>query len=115
MLDCQTCGACCCNPAENRAEGYPWYVEIEDRGNRLVKDPGLRRRYVVDDPDGVPHMRLTTDDPRCVALEGTVGRKVRCGVYAHRPTPCRRLQAGSAACLEARLERGIDHLPPREG
>ena len=37
-LDCQRCGACCCNTDENRAEGYVWYVQFHDGddGSRLL-------------------------------------------------------------------------------
>jgi Fe-S-cluster containining protein len=104
-LDCQTCGACCCNPDENRAEGFLHYVEI-DRRSPLVVKPGLRK-YVVTDDHGVPHMRL---DPsgRCSALVGKLGRRVNCAVYSHRPRGCRLVEAGSPRCLQYRRERGID-------
>lgn len=104
--DCQSCGACCCNSDENRAEGYPWYVEIE-ADNALLARPDSRKRYVVLDPDGAPHLRL---DPsgRCAALQGRLGQRVSCRVYAQRPRDCRRVQPGDAACLRSRRERGID-------
>lgn len=105
-LDCQTCGACCCNSDENRAENYPWYVEVEP-GNRLLSRRDLRQRYVVDDPDGSPHLRLDAEG-RCVALLGRLGRDVECSIYAHRPRGCRSVQPGDDDCLRARRERGID-------
>lgn len=105
-FDCQTCGACCCNIDENRAEGYPWYVEVL-RDSPLVLRPDLRKRYIVFDPAGTPHMRLDAAG-RCVALQGKLGREVRCTVYAHRPFGCRQVQAGDPECLQARRERGID-------
>lgn len=104
--DCQTCGACCCNTDENRAENYRWYVEIEG-GSSLLKRPDLVARHVEEDHDGLPHMRLD-DEGRCSALEGKLGRYVRCTVYAHRPRGCRRVQPGDEDCLRARKERGID-------
>lgn len=106
-LDCQTCGACCCNSDENHAEDYPWYVPVDDPKSPLLRRPDLVRRYIVADPDGDPHLRL---DPggRCAALVGKLGAQVRCAVYAHRPRACRRLTPGDDACLRARLERGID-------
>ena len=105
-LDCQTCGACCCNTNVNRAENYPWYVEVQD-DSTLLNRPDLVTRYVVRDHDGTPHMRLD-DDGRCSALQGKLGRNVRCMVYAHRPKGCRRVQPGDEDCLRARKERGID-------
>ncbi|MBS2026871.1 MAG: YkgJ family cysteine cluster protein [Deltaproteobacteria bacterium] len=106
-FDCQSCGACCCNSDENRAEGYPWYVELDDARSRLLRDDDLRKRYVVQDPQGVPHLRL---DPsgRCAALRGKLGKSVTCAVYADRPRGCRRVMPGDAQCLKARVQRGID-------
>ena len=104
--DCQSCGACCCNRDANRAEGNVFYVEIDDPKSRLLRRDDLRKRYVVHDPDGVPHLRL---DPsgRCAALRGKLGRKVHCAIYADRARGCRLVEAGSEECLAARRERGI--------
>lgn len=104
-LDCQACGACCTNPDENRAEGFTSYVEVPASSPLLARDD-RRKRYVVRDADGVPHLRL---DPsgRCAALLGPLGRRVRCAIYADRPRGCRLVEAGSPRCLQARRERGI--------
>ena len=104
-LDCVTCGACCVNPDENRAEGYVWYLEVRD--TKLLDKPALAKKHVVYDPDGVPHLRL---DPsgRCAALKGKIGERVRCTIYELRPKGCRMLEAGHPRCLQARRERGID-------
>ncbi|RYE92687.1 MAG: YkgJ family cysteine cluster protein [Myxococcales bacterium] len=103
--DCTTCGACCTNPDENRAEGYVSYVEV-DRDAPLRRRPELMKRFVVLDADGVPHLRL---DPaqRCSALVGKLGRQVNCSIYPYRPRGCRLVEAGSERCLLARRERGI--------
>jgi Fe-S-cluster containining protein len=104
-LDCRTCGACCCNPDENRREGYADYIEVRPT-DRLLRKPALSRRLVVLNAQGVPHLRL---DPqgRCVALRGRVGRRVRCAIYDDRPAACRRVEPGDARCLQYRRERGI--------
>lgn len=104
--DCVRCGACCCNPAENQAEGFTFYVEIQPPSRLLSKDD-LRKRYVVEDERGVPHLRL---DPsgRCSALKGKLGKTVGCAVYADRPRGCRLVEPNSARCLQARREWGID-------
>lgn len=47
--------------------------------------------------------------PRCVALDGEIGRAVACRVYVQRPSPCRELQPGEDKCQRARLRHG---LPP---
>ncbi len=110
MWDCQRCGACCCNPAVNEAEGTPFYVEVDNPRSKLLSRADLRARHVVDDPDGVPHLRL---DPsgRCAALVGKLGRQVRCTVYPHRPRGCRRVEPGDAECLTARAHKGIEDDP----
>jgi len=106
QADCTSCGACCCNRDENRREGNVYYVEVDDPRSRLLRREDLRKRYVVVDPDGVPHLRL---DPsgRCAALRGKLGRSVHCAIYADRARGCRLVEAGSAECLAARAERGI--------
>jgi Fe-S-cluster containining protein len=104
-LDCQSCGACCVNPDENVVEGYPWYVEVT--GTKLLEDKARTKKFVVYDPDGVPHLRLENNG-RCAALTGKLGDRVRCALYALRPRGCRLVEAGDARCLQARRERGLD-------
>jgi Fe-S-cluster containining protein len=104
-FDCTRCGACCCNPDENRAEGYSDYVEIKS-GDEILMRPAILRRLVVMNAQGVPHMKMIHE--RCAALEGPVGRRALCSIYEVRPSPCRRMEAGSDACLARRKERGVD-------
>lgn len=105
VLDCQRCGACCCNPDENRAEGFRYYVEVHP-DSRLLRREDLRKRYVVEDESGVPHLRL---DPsgRCAALRGKLGQNVQCSIY-DRPRGCRLVEPGTPRCLQARRERGLE-------
>ena len=105
-LDCVRCGACCCNTDGNRAEGFVDYVEVFPN-DVLRKRPDLIGRFAVRNVDKKVHLKLTPDG-RCVALQGTLGVSVHCGIYDLRPTVCRRVQAGSEECLSARRERGID-------
>lgn len=104
-FDCVTCGACCTNPDENRETGYAFYVEIGKR-DRILRKPELVKKLVVQDPDGIPHMRLRADH-RCVALKGPLGSSVSCSIYEDRPACCRRVQPGDAECRKYRKERGI--------
>jgi hypothetical protein len=104
--DCTGCGACCCNPNENRAEGFSYWVEIEAR-DRVLTRPKLAARLIVHDDEGRPHLRLDDHD-RCVALRGRLGERVWCSIYEDRPRACQRVEAGSARCLQYRAERGID-------
>jgi len=105
-FDCQRCGACCCNPAENRAEGYRDYVPVEPQ-SRLSRRLRIVGRYTRVNADGERHMKLVGPEERCAALEGRLGRSVRCAIYADRPAACRKIEAGSARCVEYRRERGI--------
>lgn len=104
--DCVSCGACCVNPDENRAEGYLWYLEVRD--TPLLDKPDLRKKLVVLDPDGVPHLRLEKETGRCVALRGKLGVRATCSIYALRPKGCRLLQPGDPRCVLARKERGLE-------
>lgn len=105
---CTRCGACCASfrvdfhvselASRNAAGGVPDALS-------LVLTPTLCR------------MRGTDDGPpRCVALEGEVGRSVRCTIYADRPSPCRdfapyaALGIGEDACDRARRQHGLAAL-----
>jgi len=105
-LDCQRCGACCCNPADNRAEGYRDYVEV-DRSSRLLKKPALLQRYAVAGDAGPYHLKLVGAEERCAALLGTLGKRVRCAIYDLRPRGCRLVEPGDKSCLQYRRERGL--------
>ena len=104
-LDCRTCGACCVNPPSNREEGFTSWVEIRE-DDAILGRRELLRKHVTRDADGVPHLRLAPDG-RCLALRGALFGTVSCGIYAYRPTPCRRVQAGDARCLRYRREHGL--------
>jgi Fe-S-cluster containining protein len=105
-FDCQTCGACCCNTDENRAEEYVDYVEVKPR-MPLSRHPSLLRRLTVVNDKGERHMKLRGAEQRCVALEGTLGKRVSCTIYDLRPAACRTVKPGSKECLRDRRERGI--------
>lgn len=103
-FDCQTCGACCRNPDENRAEGVFDWVEVAE-GEPLLK----KKQHAVllkVGADGAVHLRLV-DDGRCIALYGALGRSVRCSIYALRPAGCRRVTAGDNRCRQYRAELGL--------
>lgn len=104
--DCLSCGACCQNTPENVAEGFQFYVEV-DEAAPLWRRPDLVRKLVVYAEDGTPHLRLHPDG-RCVALRGKIGHSgVRCSVYRERPAPCRQVEAGSELCQRYRRSRGL--------
>jgi len=106
-FDCRSCGACCCNIDENRAENYVDYVEVT-RGAALRRHPVLLRKLTVVNRDGERHMKLRGRDQRCVALRGALGVSVTCAIYDLRPAGCRRVEPGSRECRRDRRERGIE-------
>jgi Fe-S-cluster containining protein len=105
-FDCQACGACCCNPEENRAEKVLDYVEVP-AGSALARKPALLRRFTVLNARGERHMKLIGAEQRCAALEGKLGRSVFCHIYRLRPAGCHKVEAGSKMCLQYRRERGV--------
>ncbi len=82
-LDCRTCGACCTDQ-----------LVLILPGDCV---PVLMR-------DG-PKMR--TQDGRCIALHGRVRIDPTCSIYEQRPDICRKMEAGSWACLEIRRNWGM--------
>jgi Fe-S-cluster containining protein len=99
-LDCRACGACCAPELR-----LPFYVGLRAADLRRLT-PRWRAAHV-----GRASI-LTKLDPVgrcvCVALRGTLGRRVSCGIYPRRPGPCRSLRAGSAACHKARRQAGLE-------
>ena len=111
--DCRACGACCVNLPSNQAEAFTSWVEIEP-DDPILERPDLVRKLVVQDPGGVPHLRLL-DGGRCAALSGAPGRSVSCRIYHVRPSPCRRVQPGDALCERYRAEHGLTGPDARVG
>lgn len=106
---CIECGACC---AHFRVS-FHWSETDGVLGG--VTPAGLTTKVS-------PHhaaMRGTCgDSPRCVALEGEVGTRVACRIYAKRPSPCREFEASwvngvrSERCDKARAAHGLPPLAP---
>lgn len=97
-LDCQQCGACC---VTYRVAFY--WAEADDApgGHVPVAFTETLR----------PNVRCmqgtSATKPRCVALNGDVGRQVGCSIYEQRPTPCREVMPGDPQCLRARQAHGL--------
>jgi Fe-S-cluster containining protein len=104
-LDCVRCGACCLNPLANREEAFVDYIEVK-KADPLYKKPELMRRFCLERIAHEPHLKLDAEQ-RCVALRGRIGRQVHCVIYRWRPAGCRRVEAGSKACLQARSDFGV--------
>ncbi len=105
-----SCGACCCNPEQNREISYVEYVEVERR-DKLRREPTLLKKHTFTNEKGEIHMRLVGVNQRCCALEGRLGEQVSCSIYEVRPGGCRRVQPGDSWCKQLRVERGIDPKP----
>jgi Fe-S-cluster containining protein len=113
-FDCQSCGACCYNPAHNRAEGFFEYVQVMNDDVMMAPEhDDVRARLTYTNEKGEVHLLLTPHEQRCVGLAGAIGRKVKCTIYDVRPSPCRNMTPGSEKCLARRAEWGIGE-PPRK-
>jgi Fe-S-cluster containining protein len=97
--DCRVCGACCAPEFDS-----PFYVTIRARDRERLeprwRDRNTARESLLTRLDGAGRCV-------CVALRGTVGRRVSCAIYERRPDECRRFEAGSAECDKARAQAGI--------
>ncbi|UCV29787.1 YkgJ family cysteine cluster protein [Ferribacterium limneticum] len=105
MSVCQTCGACC---ASFRVDFHP----VELAGGRFAWGQGVPVEMTV--PVTPTIVRLCGTDaasPRCIALNGEVGKNVGCGIYYSRPSPCREFDTEHAACTKARQRFGLPPLP----
>jgi Fe-S-cluster containining protein len=79
--------------------------------DRRELDGHLPESLCVELTDVLVRLRGTDHQPpRCAALSGRIGERVRCAVYEWRPGPCRELEAGSDACRAARRRHGLPEL-----
>jgi len=104
---CMTCGACC---ACFRISFYWAESDLAiPEGMPHVLTDHLQGHFLV--------MKGTSSPaPRCIALEGSIGGKVRCTIYEQRPTPCRNFvpsgEDGRAENNRCDMARGKWGLPP---
>lgn len=105
---CLGCGACC---AQFRVSFY-WSEADSAVGGRTPAELSVRLS-----PHRVAMLGTEKHPPRCAALEGEIGNRVCCTIYATRPSPCREFRASwvdggrSERCDQARAAHG---LPPLE-
>ncbi len=104
---CLSCGACCA----------AFRVDFHCSDLATVNVPGVPAAMTVPLTATLVRMRGTDEaPPRCVALDGEVGREVRCSIYERRPGPCRDfapyapLGIGDDACDRARRRHGLEPL-----
>jgi len=106
---CLRCGACCVGW---RASFY--WAEADD-----AVEGGVPARLTVR-VDIFRRAMRRRRNRRCVALQGTPGRRVACTIYERRPSVCRNFQPAwaegpaGARCHEARTRLGLPPLyhPP---
>jgi Fe-S-cluster containining protein len=106
---CLQCGACC---AYFRVSFY-WSEAEPFLGGSVPAEltaPLTPQRVA---------MRGTLCSPlRCIALQGEIGKEVKCGIYPLRPTPCRELDPWDASgqpdekCSRARAAHNLPPLYP---
>lgn len=106
---CLDCGACC---ACYRASFY-WTEAAPELGGRVP--PELTEKL----NDHMSYMKGTWGaEPRCIALQGTIGEVVQCSIYADRSSGCREFPYAwengepNERCDRARAKWG---LPPLQG
>lgn len=105
--NCLTCGLCCCAPA-----GQDAFCDVtKEDAKRLPRKFKLKLwrpsifDHVIAATEGTtyPHAALKTHElgefTACVALEGEVGKKVKCAVYRGRPLTCHEaVKPGDKTC-----------------
>lgn len=116
-LDCTACGACCVASfdEETYADLYPKDVKaLRDKvGSKRLRSMTLTHRDDFGKALGEQEAKsLRTKingngHTTCIALRGSVGRAVECGIYDVRPTVCRSFKVGSDACLADRKRLGL--------
>jgi len=100
-LDCQQCGACCASFRVDFSihELQSWGGQTPDGLAEVLSGQLCRMR-------GTDYAA-----PRCAALYGKVGSDIQCAIYEYRPSPCRKFEAGSDACLQARKRHHVHSHP----
>ena len=98
MFSCTDCGACC---ATFRVSFY-WSEADPFTGGSVPAEMVTKIS-----PSLVAMQGTNQPVPRCVALQGNIGKQVGCGIYPHRSSTCRDFTAGSADCLKARIRHGL--------
>ena len=105
---CETCGACCAFFAVS-------FPECEVTDNNGLVPSGLTLTQKVSERI----MKGTqTGSPRCIALEGRIGSRVKCSIYPSRPSTCRNFVRsweagkGNELCDRARQIYGLQPFSP---
>lgn len=109
--NCLTCGLCCCAPA-----GQKEFCDVtEEDVKKLPKkfrlklwrpslfDRATARLQNEEYPFAALKTRSLGDFTACVALEGEIGKKVKCVIYKDRPAVCEEaVKPGDKTCRALR-------------
>lgn len=98
VYECTKCGACCAKPGKITI----FRKEIYD-GLKEVINPALAKSTM---PFGKDYTFIPNNDnsPRCLHLQGELGKNVACKIYSDRPAFCRMYEPGSTLCKKVRRE-----------
>ena len=87
------------------------------RSEMLSESYGVPEELQVEVSPNLSVMHGTEKHPiSCAALEGEVGKSVKCKIYEQRPSPCRRFQPSfengrnNPRCNFARMQKGLKPL-----
>ena len=107
---CISCGLCCSNFRvsfyHGEVEGMPFGFVPADLVEKLNESRACMKG-------------TSQKNPRCIALNGTLGEQVACTIYAQRPTPCREFEvweedgAVNERCHALRKAAGLPLILPR--
>jgi Fe-S-cluster containining protein len=110
MHPCRTCGACCAM----------WAVQFHN-DHLQPRGPTPRNKTVPAKTKNHSCMIGTNqDEPRCIALEGVIGDRVRCSIYPDRPPVCHDVIASyehghrDRSCDDARARHGLPRITVRD-
>lgn len=107
---CVRCGACCGTYRVLFA-----HSEIKTAPYNVPAD--LTEKV---DSDNLAMIGTNEVKPRCVALAGSIGKRVECTIYNRRPSCCREFKPSfedgvrNPRCDQARRGKGLKPLTPRE-
>jgi len=108
---CLCCGACCASFV------VAFYWAEADDGTAGGVPAALTEKL---DPWRRAMRGTRSAHPRCTALRGAVGQRVRCAVYPRRPSVCRAFAASwehgspNERCDRARARHGLPPLVPAD-
>jgi len=102
---CERCGACCAF--------FP--VTFPQADLEKAEVPAILKQFSLTSGKLLRIMRGTElKPPRCIALQGEIGVRVRCSIYNQRPTTCRKFirswecDTGNTLCDRARCVMGLE-------